>query len=60
MKKIDFGTILFLLIAASVVLTLLGGIVDFFQTGGISKQHLWHDGMYLLVLAGVLILLSNA
>jgi hypothetical protein len=60
MKKIDLGTMIFLLIAASVILTLLGGIVDFFQTGGISKEHLWHDSMFLLVLVGVLILLGGS
>jgi hypothetical protein len=59
MKKWDIGTIIFLLIAASVILTILGGLRDFFQTGGISKEHLWHDGMFLLVLAGVLTLMAQ-
>ena len=59
MKKLDIGTIVFLLIAASVILTLLGGLRDFFQTGGISKEHLWHDAMFLLVLAGVLVLMAR-
>lgn len=44
--------ILTLLVALAIVATGLGGLQD--MTGGdwiLSKEHLWHDGMFLLALA---------
>ncbi len=42
-----------LLLLASLALTALGGVLD--MTGqsfyGLTRQHMWNDGMYLAVLA---------
>lgn len=42
-----------LLLGASIVLTALGGLID--MTGirpyGLTRQHMWNDGMYAAVLA---------
>jgi hypothetical protein len=42
-----------LLLLASLALTGLGGIMDMTNTSiwGLSRQHMWNDGMYLAVLA---------
>lgn len=52
-KKV--GGILFFLVLGSLILTALGGLVDIFQTGGLSKEHMWHDSIILMLLAVVLV-----
>jgi hypothetical protein len=49
------GGIIFFLVLGSLILTALGGLIDIFQTGGLSKEHLWHDSLILMLLAVVLV-----
>ncbi len=53
MKKI--GGIVFFLVLGSLILAALGGLIDIFQTGGLSKEHMWHDSMILMLLAVVFV-----
>ena len=59
MKYVGFKSLLYVLLLLSVVATGLGGWLD--VTGrtaicGVTKEHLWHDGQYLLLVAIFLIL----
>lgn len=43
-----------LFVAMSLMLTMAGGLLDYThqdKLGKISKQHLWNDGIYLMLLA---------
>ena len=43
-----------LFVAMSLMLTMAGGLLDYKHQdhlGKISKQHLWNDGIYLMLLA---------
>ncbi len=48
------ASIVFFLVLGSLILTGLGGLIDIFQTGGLSKEHMWHDSIILMLLAVVL------
>jgi hypothetical protein len=47
------------LVVVALILTSIGGLLDAWKDGAfvISKQHAWHDGMFLTVLAIFLLLL---
>jgi hypothetical protein len=50
-----------ILLIFSVLLTSVGGLLDITENtkfGCITKQHLWHDGMYILLLL-IVYLLAN-
>ena len=49
------GGIIFFLVLGSLILTALGGLIDIFQTGGLSKEHMWHDSIILMLLAVVIV-----
>ncbi len=48
------ASVIFFLVLGSLILTALGGLIDIFQTGGLSKEHMWHDSIILMLLAVVL------
>jgi len=50
----NVGSVIFFLVLGSLILTALGGLIDIFQTGGLSKEHMWHDSIILMLLAVVL------
>lgn len=56
MKKVE--QIVHFLVMASLVLAALGGLIDIFQTGGLSKEHMWHDSILLMLLALVFVCAS--
>ena len=44
--------ILILLVSLAVLSTVLGGLQDMLELDWVlSKEHLWHDGMFLMALA---------
>ncbi len=53
MKKV--GSVIFFLVLGSLILTALGGLMDIYHTGGLSKEHMWHDSTILMLLAVVLV-----
>jgi hypothetical protein len=44
-----------LIVVVAVGLTALGGLLDVQETHTFTRDHLWHDGMFLLGLALVLL-----
>lgn len=50
----NVGSVIFFLVLGSLILTALGGLIDIFQSGGLSKEHMWHDSIILMLLAVVL------
>lgn len=55
MKVRDVGSLVTIIVIASLVLTALGGLMDIAHTGALTKEHLWHDSIILMGLAIVLV-----
>lgn len=53
MKQINMAIWALLIFAA--LATALGGWLDMVENGGITKRHLWHDGIVALLFAIVLV-----
>jgi hypothetical protein len=53
MKNVE--SVVFFLVLGSLILTALGGVLDIFEKGGLSKEHMWHDSVILMLLAVVLV-----
>lgn len=46
------------LVIIGMFFTGMGGLLDMAQTKSISKQHFWHDGIFMMLLA-IFIILYN-
>ena len=46
---------IFSLIALATILTIAGGLIDIQQQKTLTAQHLWNDGLFLLLLAVVFV-----
>jgi hypothetical protein len=44
-------TLCLFLVALSILFMSMGGFLDMLESSKISKEHFWHDGMFLLLLA---------
>jgi hypothetical protein len=54
----QLGSIVFFLVLGSLLLAILGGIIDIAQTAALTKEHLWHDSQLLMLLAILLALVG--
>lgn len=43
----------------SLIATGIGGTVDLLRTGTISREHAWNDGVYMVLVAIFLLMLSR-
>ena len=53
MKKV--GDLIHWLVAASLLLAVLGGVLDIYRSGGLTPEHLWNDSLLLMLLAIVFV-----
>ncbi len=47
----NVGDLIHWLVAASLLLAVLGGALDIYKSGGLTPEHLWHDSILLMLLA---------
>jgi hypothetical protein len=47
-----FGrSLLWILVLVALVATGIGGALDMIENGGITKEHAWNDGLFMILLA---------
>ncbi len=39
------------ILSLAIILTAAGGLLDIQESGTLTKQHLWNDGLFLAILA---------
>ena len=44
-------SLLWILILLALVATGLGGAIDLVENGRLTKEHLWNDGLFMILLA---------
>lgn len=47
----NVSSILHWLVAASLLLAVLGGLLDIYRAGGLTPEHMWNDSILLMLLA---------
>jgi len=44
-------SLLWILVLIALVATGLGGALDMIENGGLTKEHAWNDGLFMMLLA---------
>ena len=44
-------SLLWILVLVALVATGIGGALDMIENGGITKEHMWNDGLFIILLA---------
>lgn len=47
----NIGSIIHWLVAASLLLAVLGGLLDIYRASGLTPEHMWNDSILLMLLA---------